>query len=299
MNGADSVDRARQCPLCGSLLKQDPSRDLDNGVYWIDCDVCKEYGIAEEMLRFNPPPVDAKRVLSAIVRRRFDFAGQREVITPENYRELVSQAPDSHDVPSKVRYLLGYIAHKSSFPGDKVILTSLTDYPICFAANKDEFEFYVRYAIDAGFVEKHDLGMRTQCEYCLTSKGWEETRRVPTLASPYAFVAMSFSSEDDNRAALLTQAFDEAIKPAIEDDAGYLKAIRVDREEFLGDIVDEIIARIKECRFVVADATEHRNGVYFEAGYAMGMGLPVIWTCHKDDMPKAPCVLFALHCGEG
>ena len=47
------------------------------------------------------------------------------------------------------------------------------------------------------------------------------------------------------------------------------------------------IARIRECRFVVADATEHKNGVYFEAGYAMGMGLPVIWMCHKDDMDKA------------
>ena len=43
----------------------------------------------------------------------------------------------------------------------------------------------------------------------------------------------------------------------------------------------------KECRFVVADVTNHRNGVYFEAGYAMGMGLPVIWMCHKDDMKEA------------
>ena len=86
---------------------------------------------------------------------------------------------------------------------------------------------------------------------------------------------------------MLARAFEEAIKPAIEEDAGYQEAIRVDRKEFLGDIVFEVIARIKECRFVVADATEHKNGVYFEAGYAMGMGLPVIWMCHKDDMNKA------------
>ena len=97
---------------------------------------------------------------------------------------------------------------------------------------------------------------------------------------------MSFSKEGE-RGELLTRAFEEAIKPAIEEDAGYQKAIRVDREEFLGDIVFEIIARIKECRFVVADVTNHRNGVYFEAGYAMGMGLPVIWMCHKDDMKDA------------
>jgi nucleoside 2-deoxyribosyltransferase len=97
---------------------------------------------------------------------------------------------------------------------------------------------------------------------------------------------MSFSKEGEH-GALLIRAFDEAIKPAVEDDAGYRKAIRVDREELLGDVVFEIIARIKECRFIVADVTNHRNGVYFEAGYAMGMGLPVIWTCHKDDMKGA------------
>ena len=49
----------------------------------------------------------------------------------------------------------------------------------------------------------------------------------------------------------------------------------------------EIIARIKESRFVVADVTEHRNGVYFEGGFAMGMGLPVIWMCHEGDMKNA------------
>lgn len=97
---------------------------------------------------------------------------------------------------------------------------------------------------------------------------------------------MSFSKAG-SYAALLSQAFEEAIRPAIEEDAGFRKAMRVDKEEYLGDIVYEIIARIKESRFVVADATEHKNGVYFEAGYAMGMGLPVIWTCHEDDIGKA------------
>ena len=149
-----------------------------------------------------------------------------------------------------------------------------------------KFEFYTRYATNAGFLEEHDSGTHVQSQYCLTPKGWQEVERIPTLESPYAFVAMSFSKEG-SRGALLTQAFEEAIKPAIENDSGYHEAIRVDRKDFLGDIVFEIIARIKECRFVVADATDHKNGVYFEAGYAMGMGLPVIWMCHKEDMGKA------------
>ena len=141
------------------------------------------------------------------------------------------------------------------------------------------------YAKKAGFLIKQESNEHKP-RYWLTPKGWEETRRIPTLDSPYAFVAMSFSKKSEH-AGLLSQAFEKAIEPAIEDDAGYEKAIRIDKEQFLGDIVFEIIARIKECRFLVADVTEHRNGVYFEAGYAMGMGLPVIWMCHEDDIKEA------------
>ena len=33
---------------------------------------------------------------------------------------------------------------------------------------------------------------------------------------------------------------------------------------------------------MVCDLTGYRGGVYFEAGFAHGLGLPVIYTCRKD-----------------
>jgi hypothetical protein len=38
--------------------------------------------------------------------------------------------------------------------------------------------------------------------------------------------------------------------------------------------------------FLVADFTGHRQNVYLETGFAMGLGLQVIWTCRKDDIPE-------------
>lgn len=35
---------------------------------------------------------------------------------------------------------------------------------------------------------------------------------------------------------------------------------------------------------MIADVTEQKQGVYFEAGYALGLGIPVIWSCRKDDL---------------
>jgi nucleoside 2-deoxyribosyltransferase len=60
----------------------------------------------------------------------------------------------------------------------------------------------------------------------------------------------------------------------------------VDRVEHIGKIDDEIIAQIRRSRFVVADFTGHRAGVYFEAGFALGLNLPVIWSCRRDHIDE-------------
>jgi nucleoside 2-deoxyribosyltransferase len=60
----------------------------------------------------------------------------------------------------------------------------------------------------------------------------------------------------------------------------------VDQVEHVGKIDDEIMVQIRKSRFIVADFTGHRSGVYFEAGFALGLGLPVIWTCRKDELSK-------------
>jgi len=39
--------------------------------------------------------------------------------------------------------------------------------------------------------------------------------------------------------------------------------------------------------FLIADVTGHRQRVYFEAGFAMGLGLSVIWTCKENEIAQA------------
>ncbi len=40
----------------------------------------------------------------------------------------------------------------------------------------------------------------------------------------------------------------------------------------------------KRSRFLVADFTSQRGGIYFEAGYALGLGLRVIWLVRSDKL---------------
>ena len=78
--------------------------------------------------------------------------------------------------------------------------------------------------------------------------------------------------------------YEEGVEPAIGA-AGY-KPMRIDRKQDVIKIDDEIIAEIRRSRFLIADFThgKHgaRGGVYFEAGFALGLGIPVIYTCRED-----------------
>lgn len=105
----------------------------------------------------------------------------------------------------------------------------------------------------------------------------ELQREENALNSSQAFIAMWFHEST-------TEACEEGIEPAIME-AGY-EPLRIDRKEHINKIDDEILAEIRRSRFLVADFTQGedgaRGGVYYEAGFAHGLGIPVIFTCRED-----------------
>lgn len=98
-------------------------------------------------------------------------------------------------------------------------------------------------------------------------------------SSSKCFVAMSFQDE--------TKPVREAIRAAIVH-TGY-EPIFIDEKNISSEktINDEIIASLKKCKFCIADFSHHKNGVYFESGFALGQGKPVIYTCQDEEFKKA------------
>jgi nucleoside 2-deoxyribosyltransferase len=80
------------------------------------------------------------------------------------------------------------------------------------------------------------------------------------------------------------EAYDRGIAPGVTD--ADFTPIRVDQKEHNNEITDEIMAEIRNCQFMVADFTGQRAGVYYEAGFAIGLGRPVVWSCRKDEIGK-------------
>ena len=73
-------------------------------------------------------------------------------------------------------------------------------------------------------------------------------------------------------------------KGAIKD-AGY-EPDRIDAQNFNGKICDEIIASIKRSKFLIADCSKFRSAVFFEAGFAKGLGKEVIFTVRESYKDK-------------
>ena len=118
--------------------------------------------------------------------------------------------------------------------------------------------------------------------YCvITPAGHARIAELSTRTdSAQAFVAMWF---DDS----MTDVYDNAVDPAIVD-AGY-DPFRIDREHFSDTITDKVIAEIRRSRFLVSDFTHGDDGVrgsvYYEAGFAHGLNIPVIFTAQEGTKP--------------
>jgi hypothetical protein len=142
----------------------------------------------------------------------------------------------------------------------------------CFCSSENELGSIVAYWQRQGAISS-STGLMGHCY--LTADGfltYEERHRAAGKSSQ-AFVAMWFDPT-------VQSAFEKGIAAAVRS-AGY-EPLRVDQIHHEGRIDDRIIAEIRRSKFVVADFTGHRGGVYYEAGFAHGLGLPVIFCCRQD-----------------
>ena len=155
----------------------------------------------------------------------------------------------------------------------------------------DDAEAVVEFLVQQGLLQRAS----SYRDVRLTPEGWQQVQSLQQNIADgsQVFVAMWFSKSLEN-------AYSDGIALAIQD-AGY-DPVRIDRKEHNNKIDDEIIAEIRRSKFIVADFTSEvvdrqlddgkhykdtlaRGGVYFEAGFAKGLGKEVIWTVQEDVLP--------------
>ena len=266
-----------KCPICGlkASVKHIP---LHAGSYDVECPRCGRYWIDHREKRIfetaDPETKELLPALSAYVRQANRREGEPFKLY-ENWRDLARAQKDT-PITVKVMKLLELAASRSK-PGLPVQFNALTDTSLVDAESPQELSFLLEHLIEVGYMRATDNHLKPT----MTAKGWEVLQSAASGSGirGRCFVAMSFSPD-------LTDAYYEGIYLAIKEDC-QMDPRRVDFIEHNEKICDKIVAEIRTCQFLVADVTLHRAGVYFEAGFAMGLARPVIWMCRKDDLANA------------
>ncbi len=154
------------------------------------------------------------------------------------------------------------------------------DSPIVTDAIPSESPFILQAAMRRGWIADNGRQDQFSNMILITEDGWDHLdslERAVSIPQNPAFVAMAFSKNGSD--AEQWKLYKDAITPAVLK-AGY-KVTRADSEhnEY---IMDKIMADIRSAPFIVAEISEPNNGVYYEAGFAVGLKIPVITCCRSE-----------------
>ena len=145
-----------------------------------------------------------------------------------------------------------------------------------------ELRYIWDYLMGMGWIKPaRDPNVHPNENCIITPAGHARIAELSTRTdSAQAFVARWFVKSMDD-------ICDKAIAPAIMA-AGYVP-YRIEEADSLDPITDQIIAEIRRSRFLVADFTHGcdgvRGSVYYEAGFAHGLNIPVIFTAQEGTKP--------------
>ncbi len=170
--------------------------------------------------------------------------------------------------------IIRWIGENIDAPGEIVELERDTHLSIMGAITPNNFALVIRHLTDSGILQGNSSTRTTNVT--LSFKGWQYFEELKRGAneSRKAFMAMQYGDEK------MDKIVEEVFKPAVKQ-TGFDLFKLVDRPK-AGLIDDRLRVEIQTSRFLIADLTHENVGAYWEAGYAEGLGKPVIYTCEKE-----------------
>jgi len=283
----------KNCFFCGSECEIYPAPLMHN-VKDYRCKYCGAYILNDRLKIYVPNITDSSikfRIACILNERRLKGLGGIALSNKTDKEDKIYTYPQVSvddildEFPKKASDLLNRtllnLSRLSERPFEVIrinIYDTSADRLHLFALDKTACETIIRELVEQELIrcDYNDIDDR---DINLTAKCWEivENLQQTAIDSKRVFVAMWFDES-------MNDYYKDGIKKAIEE-AGYTP-VRIDLQDFNEKICDEIIAEIKRCKFLVSDFSGERGGVYFEAGFAKGLGRPVIFTVKKDDVEK-------------
>lgn len=267
------------CPLCHMELMRDMQPVFSDSVS-VMCSNCGSYDISRSalaVLKNQPLSVGQAAILSYAMRR----ANNRPLVTTDfiNTHLQATSLPDAHDV---LNNLLLHVASELGGPGERMDMRAVDLRAVLGTKSSTGVRWAFEQAMGLGLLDGTPAGninsddLVQLVDATLTIPGWDRVHELMKEAkdSSKAFMAMKFGDPQ------LDEVFRDHFKPAVKQTGFTLQ--RLDEEPHAGLIDDRMRLEIRTSRFLVADLSHGNAGAYWEAGYAEGLGRPVIYTCRRD-----------------
>lgn len=267
-----------ECPVCNSTLKKFEER---SGRRFYECPRCGPYSLsfeAEQNLAWHLKRGENSHARLSHALYHMTKREQWALVTIELLKNIL----DNTELPRPQEQLENLIFWVGEAQPNMGAATQPEENAIAAVGLVDasSLAFLVSQAIEAGLLKggatKIIDGNCAIQSMQLTLAGWQlfEDLRRGKSSSRIAFMAMQFGNEE------LDHVYKGHFKAGVAATGFDLK--RVDEGQPAGLIDDRLRVEIRQCRFLIADLTHENRGAYWEAGFAEGLGKPVIYTCRKD-----------------
>jgi hypothetical protein len=262
-----------KCKICG--VNSAESHPVNGDFSDQTCDSCGHFKISGSAAAVN---IDGDRPLIKIRGhiQRYGTTEKPALLDVETMNLLAAAVFPS--VSQRAEFLLQEVHRSTTYLGQKIDVLTKRIVALTYSIVDSDVRFLADYLAAEGYVEKTIHGDELLLN--MTPKGFSITEKHQPISNKTkgnVFVAMWFADE-------VQDAWEFGIKAAVTA-CGY-HAVRIDEVHHHEKIDDRILRGIREADFVIADLTGHRGGVYFEAGFAMALNKPVIWSCRRDEFEK-------------
>ncbi len=291
------MDKDDKCIFCSSSdckAMHEPGR----GVYKVQCKFCGTYFATEELndyIKVDNGKVTAKFegdlkeydlyiIQSAIVEHNMN--GHTPLLTWGDVED--ENAMTIHDLLSSVqipsgpmqkidKFLENIDKESNSIPGKDLSLPYDVGKNRCYARDSKEFIFILKSMDSEGYFEQFSTPTGS-CSFQLSLYAWKRIEELKGASSEslQAFIACSFA--DDH------EIFSGAIEKAITE-AGFEPMI-IKHRHYPETIMSKALGEIQRSRFIVVDLTKLSDSVFFEAGFALGKNIEIIYVIHESEWDK-------------
>lgn len=274
----------RNCPICASQLKEVKENPNGRDATFFSCPRCGDFVLSGTLLATLPNTLqqekDAGAKISHALRTMQQVNKGAELYTNTIDEILKRPLPSPRE---QADLFVRWLAENIDGPGETVWVEPSTHSGIIGAKSPEGFALILRHLFDAGLVAGNlpeAIGALGRAHVTLSFDGWDYYEQLRLGGATYrkAFMAMKFGDE------MLDQVIHSVFKPCVKQ-TGF-ELFRLDDVPRAGLIDDRLRVEIQAADFLIADLTHDNLGAYWEAGYAEGLGKPVIYTCEKEKFER-------------